>query len=151
MQSARRASCSGFGLGLRTRFLGKGSVREGKCIESGWNASDPRRCPRAFSRGAPRTRGLQRLVGALTFLPFHTPIKPRLNPSASQPLAPGVAVLFSLVFYILIEVGDLEALHSLNRLNRAYLFIELLQSPTHTCTCTCTLGRCFTLTFLFPP
>lgn len=33
-------------------------------------------------------------------LPFHTPIKPGLNPSASRPRGPGVAVLFSLVFSI---------------------------------------------------
>lgn len=75
-------------------------MREEKLIES-----SPKLCSPGLSRGAPRKRALGRLVGALTFLPFHMPIKPRLNPSASQPLAAGVAVLFSLVFYILVEGG----------------------------------------------
>lgn len=82
-------------------------------------------------------------------LPFHTPIKPRLNPSASQPLAPGVAVLsFSVLSFIyVVNGGDFQqALCSLNRLNG--LFIELLQSHTHTHTGM--LSRCFALSFLFP-
>lgn len=101
LQSTWRASC--FGFGFRTGFGGEGSVRGEKLIES-----DPTLCPQGFSRGAPR-KSFRESGRSTNILPFHMPIKPRLNPSASQPAA-GVAVLFSLVFYMLVEGGRLRSL-----------------------------------------
>lgn len=79
-----------------TGFTGEGLVREEKITASSWNASDPRLCPKAFNRA----KRFLKLGRSANILPFHTPIKSSLNPKASQLLAPGVAVLFRLVFYI---------------------------------------------------
>lgn len=91
-------------------FQGEGSVRGKKLIESGWNASDPRLCPQGLQRRCPQKERLMGPGRSANILPFHTPIKPRLNPSASQPQAPGVAVLFSLVFYIGSQGGRFRSL-----------------------------------------
>lgn len=90
-------SCFGFGTG----FPGEGSVRGEKLIECGWNASDPRLCPRAFSGGAPRRRGSWGLVGVLTFCLFTRQLNPGWTQVLpSRRLREWLAVLFSLVFYI---------------------------------------------------
>lgn len=116
-------------------------MKEEKLIESSWNASDHRLCPGASSRAAPTREGFMESGRGANILPFHTPIKPRLNLSASQPLAPGVAVLsFSVLSFIYVVKGeDFErALCSLNRLNS--LFTESLRSPSHTRTHACSAG-----------
>lgn len=105
---------------LRTGFGGWG-ISKRREVQGSWVTGAPGFVPMPQQMYLQKQEFIEHARSA-DILPFHMPIGPNLEPSASS---------CWLVFMCRAGV-HVEGLHLLNRYNRAHLFTESLQSPTKT-------------------